>query len=97
MGHAGPQQNTADLVNHRRAVEILDAILGATDWRAIKPDTVVISGQIPAKILDDAFALIGTFEDLEDMGPEANYVTVLGNDYGRSVGVGDDHETEDGW
>ncbi len=48
------------------AADLLAAILDRADCAALTPGEVVLTAVVPVEWLDDAFAVIGASEDLED-------------------------------
>jgi len=48
------------------AADLLPAILSRADCAALTPGEAVLTAVVPVEWLDDAFAIIGASEDLED-------------------------------
>lgn len=57
--------NKAAMAERVRGAEIISALLAQADCQSVSAETVVATLTIPAKVLDDAFALVASVEDFE--------------------------------
>lgn len=51
---------------HARATDLLAALLSHADCEAVVGERAVVAACIPFDLLDDAFAVLGALEDLEE-------------------------------
>ncbi len=59
---------------HARATDLLTVVLSHADCAAMDGDSAVVAARIPFDVLDDAFAVLGALEDLEEQHDrEADY------------------------
>jgi hypothetical protein len=73
---------------HAKAADILHTLLSGADCAAIEADAAVVAARVPLDVLDDAFAVLGALEDLEDgHDREADFATVVFEN-GRPVATG---------
>jgi hypothetical protein len=54
------------MTTDHRAQQILEAIPGRADCGGQTTEGVILTAVVPPELLDDAFALVGAVEDLED-------------------------------
>lgn len=60
---------------HARATDLLAAVLSHADCADMDGESAVVAARIPFNVLDDAFAVLGALEDLEEQHDrEADYV-----------------------
>jgi hypothetical protein len=65
---------TAVNLLHARATDLLSVVLSHADCAAMDGDSAVVAARIPFDVLDDAFAVLGALEDLEEQHDrEADY------------------------
>ncbi len=48
------------------ATDLLAAVLSNADWAGVDGENAVLAVSVPFELLDDAFAVLGALEDLED-------------------------------
>lgn len=59
---------------HARATDLLAVVLSHADCATVDGDSAVVAARIPFNVLDDAFAVLGALEDLEEQHDrEADY------------------------
>lgn len=59
---------------HARATDLLAVVLSHADCAAMDGDSALVAARIPFNVLDDAFAVLGALEDLEEQHDrEADY------------------------
>jgi hypothetical protein len=59
---------------HARATDLLAALLSHADCAAVLGERAIVAACVPFELLDDAFAVLGALEDLEEQHDrEADY------------------------
>lgn len=59
---------------HARATDLLAVVLSHADCAAVDGESALVAARIPFEVLDDAFAVLGALEDLEEQHDrEADY------------------------